>query len=316
MARLLSPDQPAALRRPLPRRDGPAPGAVARPADDPDALPPATREFAFTRHDFERVRRLIHNIAGIALSDCKRDLVYGRLARRLRANGLRSFGAYLDRIEAGDSAEVEAFVNALTTNLTSFFREAHHFPILADHATRHRDARPYRVWCSACSTGEEAYSIAITLIETLGERPGHVDILASDLDTQVLEVARRAVYPLERVRGIERARLQRFFLNGSGRNEGLARVRPEVGSQVRFGQINLLDANWPIEPGLDVIFCRNVMIYFDKPTQRQLLQSFLRVLKPTGLLICGHSESLLHCADLFRNLGRTVYAPIAGAAVR
>lgn len=276
---------------------------------------PGSREFAFTPRDFERVRRLIRAIAGISLSECKQDLVYGRLARRLRATGLRSFSEYLDRIERGESPEVESFVNALTTNLTAFFREAHHFPVLADHAGRHHGKEPYRVWCSACSTGEEAYSIAMTLIEAQGAQRGSIELLASDLDTQVLATARRAIYPLERVRGLDGARLRRFFQRGTGRHDGYARVRPELANQVRFMQINLLDAAWPIDPGLDAIFCRNVMIYFDKETQRTLLKRFLKLLKPDGLLICGHSESLIHSADLFRNLGRTVYAPAARAGL-
>ncbi|MDO9596772.1 MAG: CheR family methyltransferase [Azoarcus sp.] len=273
---------------------------------------PAAREFNFTTRDFERVRRLIHALAGISLSDCKQDLVYGRLARRLRSSGSHSFDAYLNEIEAGNQTEIEFFVNALTTNLTSFFREAHHFPVLAEHAGRHKGAEPYRVWCSACSTGEEAYSIAITLSEVFARQPAKAQIIASDLDTQVLEAARSGVYPLDRVQGIDPARLRRFFQRGSGSTEGLARVRRELAALVRFEQVNLLDSRWPIEPGLDVIFCRNVMIYFDKPTQRKLLQQFLPLLKPDGLLICGHSESLMHCADLFRNLGRTVYAPLGG----
>ncbi len=274
----------------------------------------ARREFIFTRHDFERVRRLIYKVSGIALSECKRNLVYGRLARRLRATGLQSFGEYLDRIEAGKGPEVEAFINALTTNLTAFFREAHHFPVLAEHAARHRESRPYRVWSSACSTGEEPYSIAITLAERPDGLPSSVQILASDLDTQVLGVAHQGVYPVDRVRSISLERLRRFFQEGYGRNAGHVRIRREIAEKVRFLQVNLLESSWPIEPGLDVIFCRNVMIYFDKPTQRELLKRFQHLLRPDGLLICGHSESLMHSTDLFRNLGKTVYAPVGGAS--
>lgn len=271
----------------------------------------ATREFAFTRQDFDRVRRLIYQVAGISLSDCKQDLVYGRLARRLRALGEHSFDRYLSAIEEGDNAELEIFVNALTTNLTAFFREPHHFPTLAEHAARHlRTGTPYRVWSSACSTGEEAYSIAITLTEVLDAHPGEVRLLASDLDTQVLDTARKGIYPVERVKGIDPVRLRRFFQRGVGRNAGLARVRTDRTCAIRFEQINLLEARWPIDTPLDVIFCRNVMIYFDRSTQRKLLQRFLPLLKPDGLLICGHSESLMHSADLFRNLGHTVYAPL------
>ncbi|MCL4757437.1 MAG: chemotaxis protein CheR [Rhodocyclaceae bacterium] len=270
----------------------------------------ASREFVFTSADFERVRKIIYEMAGIALGDCKHDLVYGRLARRLRAKGIRSFREYLDHVEADHGEEREIFINSLTTNLTSFFREPHHFPVLARHAQRERNGAPFRIWCSACSTGEEAYSIAMTLAEALGERNRAVEIVASDLDTQVLDTARRGVYALDRIRTIETARLKRFFRRGAGRNEGLARIRHDALHPIRFERINLLAPSWPLEGLFDVIFCRNVMIYFDKPTQRTLLQRFHPLLKPDGLLICGHSESLMHCADLFRNLGRTVYAPI------
>ena len=187
------------------------------------ALPTPTREFEFTRRDFERVRQMIYAHAGIALSDAKEDLVYSRLARRLRATGIRSFHEYLARLENDSDPEWEAFVNALTTNLTSFFREAHHFPILAAHLKGiHRSAR---IWCSASSTGEEPYSIAITAAEAAASNRPAVEILASDLDTNVLAKAMTGVYDAERVEKMPEARLRQFFLRGSGPHEGHVRSR-------------------------------------------------------------------------------------------
>jgi chemotaxis protein methyltransferase CheR len=269
-------------------------------------------EFQFTDPDFERVRKMIHRYAGISLSDSKRQMVYSRLGRRLRTLDLRDFDVYLDLVEGGDATEREAFVNALTTNLTSFFREPHHFPILAEHARAAR-GREYVVWCSASSTGEEPYSIAITLIEALGP-DAPVRILATDVDTNVLEKAEQAVYPLERVEKMPAEQVRRFFLRGSGSHEGHVKVKPEVRSLITFRQVNLLEDGWPVRGPLDVIFCRNVMIYFDRPTQHGILKRFAPLLRPDGLLFAGHSESLHHAADLFRLRGKTVYEPARALA--
>jgi chemotaxis protein methyltransferase CheR len=264
------------------------------------------REFAFTQADFDRVRQLIYQQAGISLAPIKQDMVYSRLARRLRALKLATFGEYLALLESGDEAEWETFVNSLTTNLTSFFREAHHFDILKQHLLK-QTSRPLRIWCSAASTGEEPYSLAITACETFDSLTPPVQILASDIDTNVLATAQRGVYPMERVERLSPQRLQRFFLKGSGAQAGYARVRPELQRLITFSRINLLDSRWPVRDPLDALFCRNVMIYFDKPTQYQILKRFVPVLRPDGLLFAGHSESFLHAADLFRSLGRTVY---------
>lgn len=270
-----------------------------------------TREFAFTDADFERVRKMIYQHAGISLSPVKRDMVYSRLVRRLRATGKPGFAAYLDHLERGDEAEWERFVNALTTNLTSFFREAHHFPIFADHLKKLGSSRPIRVWCSAASTGEEPYSIAMTVMETFGS-PANVSIIASDLDTNVLAHASRGVYAMDRVDKLEPERLRRFFLKGTGAQEGYVSVRPELKAMINFQRINLLDASWPVRGPLDIIFCRNVMIYFDKPTQYKILSRFVPLMQDDGLMFAGHSESFLHAADLFKSLGKTVYAPTRG----
>ena len=285
------------------RYSSPPPGAASLLGREAGA-----REFSFQAADFERVRKLIYQHAGISLSPVKQDMVYSRLARRLRATNCRSFSEYLDALEKGDSSEWERFVNSLTTNLTSFFREPHHFPIFAEHLQKLGSRRPIRVWCSAASTGEEPYSIAMTVAETLGSNSSHVSIIASDLDTSVLETARKGVYSLDRVEKLSPERLRRFFLRGTGAQEGYVAVRPELKEMVQFQRLNLLDASYAVKGPLDVIFCRNVMIYFDKPTQYKILARFAPMMQPDGLMFAGHSESFMHAADLFRSLGKTVYA--------
>ncbi len=266
------------------------------------------REFTFSAQDFDRVRKLIYQHAGISLSPVKQDMVYSRLARRLRATGAKSFAEYLDALEGHGGDEWERFINSLTTNLTSFFREPHHFPIFAEHLKHLGTSRPIKIWCSAASTGEEPYSIAMTVLETFGEHASHVSIFASDLDTNVLATAQKGVYPIERVEKIPTERLKRFFLKGTGSQEGYVAVRPELKRLIEFQRVNLLEANWPVRGPLDVIFCRNVMIYFDKPTQYKILSRFAPLMQTDGLMFAGHSESFLHAADLFKSLGKTVYA--------
>jgi len=268
------------------------------------------KEFDFTRRDFERVRALIHGRAGISLADSKQEMVYSRLARRLRATGIQSFGRYLDDLEAGRmDKEWEAFTNALTTNLTSFFREAHHFPLLLEHllAIRKKDTRPLTIWCSAASTGEEPYSIAMTACEAFNTLTPPVQIVATDIDTNVLATAANGVYPMERMDKMSPERLRRFFLKDKGAHEGMARVRPELRSLVTFRQLNLLADGWPLEGQFDAIFCRNVMIYFDKPTQRKILDRFVPLMKQHALLFAGHSENFLYVSDSLRLRGKTVY---------
>lgn len=267
------------------------------------------REFEFTQADFERVRKLIYQHAGISLAPVKFDMVYSRLARRLRALNKKNFVSYLDFLEqTNDAGEWERFVNSLTTNLTSFFREPHHFPILAEHLRKLGTRRPIKIWCSAASTGEEPYSIAMTVAETFGSTNVPVSILCSDLDTNVLATASKGIYPIERVEKMPAERIKRFFLKGTGAHEGMVCVRPELRKMVEFHRVNLLEQNWPVQGPLDVIFCRNVMIYFDKPTQYKILSRFAPLMQPEGLMFAGHSESFLHAADLFKSLGKTVYA--------
>lgn len=265
------------------------------------------REFEFTKADFERVRGLIRERAGIALTAAKENMVYSRLSRRLRAQGFSRFDDYLAFVESGDAGEWEAFVNSLTTNLTSFFREAHHFPLLADLLRSRPRGGTLTIWCTAASTGEEPYSLAITACDAFGTLTPPVRIVASDIDTQVLATAERGVYPEERWKGLEQAQLRRYFLRGTGRNTGKARVRPELQKLIDFRQINLLAPDWEVPGELTAIFCRNVMIYFDRPTQYQILARFEPLLSPGGLLFAGHSESFSHANRLFRLRGKTVY---------
>ena len=269
------------------------------------------REFHFSREDFQRVRRLIGTFAGIALLDHKENMVYNRLARRLRATGIADFGAYLDRVEQPANEERGRFVNALTTNLTSCFREGHHFELLSTYAAARRLAHrgaPLRVWSSACSTGEEPYSAAIVLREAACP----AEILATDIDTEVLKKAQRGDYALEAIENLAPERLRRCFLKGTGANEGHVRVRPELRAMVRFSQRNLQGEDWPANEGFDVIFCRNVMIYFSKESQQRVLNRFVRVLRPGGLLFVGHSESYAAGHPALRHCGKTAYERLAG----
>lgn len=276
-------------------------------------LPATEREFEFGERDFRRVCALIYQRAGIALSDSKRELVYGRLARRLRALRCDSFGAYLARLEDEASPEWEAFTNALTTNLTAFFRENHHFEMLAEHLHAQTGKGALRIWSSAASTGEEPYSIAITVAQAMRRASDDVRILATDIDTNVLAVGERGVYPLERLEALPGAVRQRFFLRGTGHNEGLARVSPALRAMVSFRRLNLLAPAWPMRQRFDVVFCRNVLIYFDKETQRALLRRMAEHIHPGGLLFIGHSESFNTERELFESIGRTAYRRVGKA---
>lgn len=265
------------------------------------------REYVFTQADFERIRKLIYNHAGISLSKGKQNMVYSRLARRLRANGLTSFHEYLNFLERGNPEEWEAFTNALTTNLTAFFREQHHFPILEKHVEKRKNQGKIQLWCSASSTGEEPYSMAMAMVQAFKTFSPPVHILATDLDTNVLAKAQLGIYSLDKLEKIPKEKLKQFFLKGKGHHAGSARVRPELRNMITFRQLNLLDESWPIRGPFDAIFCRNVMIYFDKQTQYKILKKFVPLLAPDGLLFAGHSESFQHAVDLFKLREKTVY---------
>ena len=273
------------------------------------ALLGCSSEFAFGAGDFERVRRLIYQRAGISLGAGKQAMVYSRLSRRLRETGHASFNDYLWPLEhGGASPEWQEFVNCLTTNLTSFFREEHHFEALAD-ALRDRAGAPTRIWCNAASTGEEPYSIAMTVAETRADadEDAHaVRIVASDIDTRVLATAARGIYPVES-RGLSRERMHAHFLRGKGLHSGLMRVKPSLAGRIEFRQHNLTEAQWSFGAAFDIVFCRNVMIYFDAATQRRVLERMHGVMKPGGLLFAGHAENVNDAADLFRLRGQTIY---------
>jgi len=267
------------------------------------------QQFDFQRADFSRVQRMIHARAGIALGDHKREMVYSRLSRRLRKLGQHDFGSYLDDLERyPERPEWQEFVNALTTNLTAFFRESHHFPILAEFVRQRM--QPVSVWCCAASTGEEPYSIAMTLVEALGPQAASASVLATDIDTNVLVRAQTGIYDEDRVANMSPQRLKRFFLKGRGEHAGKVRMRPELVAMVTFAPFNLLAPTWQIPGGFDAIFCRNVMIYFDKATQASVLKRFESQLKPGGLLFAGHSENFTYIMDRFRLRGQTVYERI------
>ena len=277
--------------------------------------PAPVRDLDFTSSDFQRVRQLIYQCAGISLAATKQEMVYSRLARRVRARGVKAFADYLEIVEQ-DSGEREAFVNALTTNLTAFFRDAHHFDELGDLVERSRQtgSREFRVWSSASWTGEEPYSIAMTLIDAYGTFTPPVSIFATDIDTNVLAHAERGVYTAARIAKLTDSQRRRFFLRGTDKHEGTVKVRNEVRALVNFARFNLLDPKWSVSGPFDVIFCRNVMIYFDKATQRQILQKLAPLLHPHGLLFAGHSECFVHAADIVRLRGKTVYEPTRVAA--
>lgn len=274
------------------------------------------REFDFTDADFERIRKLMREWVGISFNDSKRSLVYNRLSKRLRQHHLSSFSDYLDYMLTNEG-ERELFINALTTNLTSFFREEHHFPALAAHLKNLARNQTIQIWCAAASTGEEPYSIAMTAIEALGNQAGkRVRILASDLDTHVLAHGAAGIYRDEQVKNLSQERLERFFLKGKGARSGFVKVKPELQAMISFKQINLLEKPWPVSAPLDVIFCRNVMIYFDKKMQLSVLERFAPLMNPQALLFIGHSESLHHASHIFHLIGKTTYRCVEGKAYR
>ena len=273
------------------------------------------RDFDFTDRDFEKVRNLVKSHTGISLSNAKKDMVYSRLSRRLRNLGIDKFSDYCNLVEGGDDAELIKFTNAITTNLTAFFREDHHFQYLAktlvpELIRKNQLDRRIRIWSAGCSTGEEPYSLAMTMKESMpSNETWDLKILATDLDSDVLQKASNGVYSSDRINGLSNNRKKRWFLNGKGDNEGTVRVRPELQEIITFKQLNLLQ-EWPTKGPFDFIFCRNVVIYFDKDTQKVLFDRYANVLKNDAHLFIGHSESLFKVSDRFKLLGQTIYKKI------
>lgn len=271
-----------------------------------DANDPSNREFAWSNADFSRVQALIYKHAGISLNDGKHAMVYSRLSRRLRSTGHNSFSSYLSWLESsGDENEWQEFVNALTTNLTSFFREQHHFDVFAQ-LLKSKPGTSWKVWCAASSTGEEPYSIIMTAMDALGNSPSF-KLTASDIDSKVLATAAAGIYRMESASGLGQERLKRFFLKGKDSNAGMIRAKPELRRMIDFIQVNLIRDDWPFKEPFDAVFCRNVMIYFDPPTQRKVLERIHRVMKPGGTLFVGHAENFSDSKDLFVLKGKTVY---------
>jgi len=271
-----------------------------------------TREFEFTEEIFDKIRQLVKLHTGIVLADGKQDMVYGRLTRRLRALDLPNFDSYLSMIEQDDEEELIQLVNAITTNLTAFFREEHHFgylksTILPSLLEKNAATRRIRIWSAGCSTGEEPYSIAMTVREFFSEHPGwDVKIIATDLDSNVVAKAEAGVYDKARVEGVSLEYKQRWMKRGRGEHSEQVKMKKELQELITFKQLNLLH-EWPIKGPIDIIFCRNVVIYFDKDTQRTLFGRYADVLADDGHLFIGHSENMFNVCDRFESLGHTIY---------
>jgi chemotaxis protein methyltransferase CheR len=276
------------------------------------------REFEFGDEDFRSLRDLVREKTGITLSEAKRELVYGRLSRRLRVLNLGSFREYRQLLASDQGKdEIGDFINAVTTNLTSFFRENHHFDYLRDAflapivAAGARGQR-IRIWSAGCSSGEEPYSIAMTIAENLPDwQRMDIKILATDLDTEMVERGQNGVYREDRVAGIGAKRLSTWFREVPGAGARHYKVVPELASLITFRRLNLMEP-LPFKGPLDVIFCRNVIIYFDKETQRELFLRVAPLQRPGALLFLGHSESLFKVSEAFSLIGKTIYRRVAG----
>ena len=268
-----------------------------------------------TDEEFRRLREFIHAHSGIALSGHKRALVCSRLAKRLRHHDLHHYSDYYRLLTENDpdGLELVAMINSITTNKTEFFREPHHFRFLAEvvfpaYRNNPNRKRPIRLWSAAASTGEEAYSLAMTALEVMpsfNERD--IRILATDIDTDVLSRAENGVYAHEQAKHIPEALLRRYFLKGQAAHEGEILAKPVLKSLISFRRLNLQDDPWPMQAPFDVILCRNVLIYFDKPTQLKLFRRMASALKKDGYLMLGHSEAIYGLVDYFKPVGHSIY---------
>ncbi|MBV6457198.1 MAG: Chemotaxis protein methyltransferase [Fimbriimonadaceae bacterium] len=274
-----------------------------------------------TKAEFEALRQLVFEMTGIKLADSKQQMLLSRLGKRLRANNLTTFRDYLNllRSDLRGKGEMSEFINAVTTNKTGFFREPHHFDFIINQVIPEAKksslpaSRNLSVWHAGCSTGEEAYTLAIALREGVPDiNSWNVRQLATDIDSNVLDQARKGIYEIEKLEPVPLPLVRKYFLRGKGERSEQVRVKPELGEWLSLQRFSLLDKSWPIGEStrFDVIFCRNVMIYFDKPTQRELVARFRNCLRPNGYLIIGHSESLFGISDELELIGRTVYQRI------
>ncbi len=271
------------------------------------------KEFHYTESDFQWIRKEVYRRVGISLNDYKREMVYSRVARRIRALKLNNFKGYRQVLENKDTNELVEFVNAITTNVTAFFRENHHFEALANEylpeiMTRNYSTKKIRIWSAGCSSGEEPYSIAMTIKENVPDF-WDVKILATDLDTNMVAHGKAGIYTNDRANGISKKRLKKWFWRGKGMNSDKVKVLPEVQNLILFKQLNLMD-EWPIKNTFDIIFCRNVVIYFDKDTQKKLFNRYAEVLDDNGHLFLGHSESLHGVCDRFQFIRQTMHRKI------
>ena len=275
------------------------------------------REFDYTDADFSYLSALVKTRGGINLSTAKRELVYGRLAKRLRILKFTTFKQYCDFLAHGDEEELTHFMNAITTNVTDFFRENHHFEFISSTwlsefgGEASRGLRPrLRIWSAGCSSGEEPYSIAMTLRESLPEiDQWDIKILATDLDSSIVKKAQAGVYSLERIKGMSPARRKRWFRLGHGSNAGNASISEDIKKMVTFKTLNLTE-DWPMKGPFNAIFCRNVIIYFDKPTRSAVINRFSKMLEPGGCFFIGHSESLFGVNKDFELVGRTIHRKV------
>jgi chemotaxis protein methyltransferase CheR len=268
-------------------------------------------DFTLSQAEFDRIRELVREHTGISLSDAKRQLVYGRLSRRLRALRISGFSEYIELIENGEGDELEEFTNAVTTNLTSFFREPHHFEYLANEllpklVTADPGTRRLRIWCCAASTGEEPYSIAMVLREAQSLLAGwDAKLLATDLDSNVLATGAAGIYTADRFQNMSPARVRNWFHPGADGDRQFTAAN-ELRSLITFKQLNLMH-EWPMKGPFDAIFCRNVIIYFDKATQRALFERMATLQRPGDHLFLGHSETLYRVCDKYDLIGKTIY---------
>jgi chemotaxis protein methyltransferase CheR len=268
-------------------------------------------EFPFQNEHFEKLRGLVFEHTGITLGDEKKQLTYSRYSKRLRALGISDFNDYIDIIRSGDESEIPMFVSAITTNFTSFFRENHHFDFLVDEVSQlMKTKKPIRIWSAGCSSGEEPYSMAMSLLSAIPEvETADLKILATDLDTEILTKADRGVYTDERFEGANKEIIKPWIKRGRAENAGLVLMHPTVRKLVTFRQLNLLGP-WPMKTPFDIIFCRNVVIYFSKDVQKTLFDRFSANQKKGAKLMIGHSENLAGVCDSYRLIGRTIYEKI------